>query len=158
MPGIEDLRSVADTSFEEVESHFKDWLEQSGISSDLLWVLREDVLFVNDQIYLRKPIDPENYARTKALYEKGQERSLGVGLHGFCLLENRLCCHLILPEDEIDAEYMMLSKHAVKYSWRTNLPKARKISNGMIWRMRTWQSNFQRSVLLDDYFQSKLWQ
>lgn len=155
MTDKENFKSVAETSFKEAEDHFKDWLAGRGLSSDLLWIFREDVLFLDGRIYLRTPIDADNHKRAKAFYELAQARNFGVGLHGFCLLEDRICCYQTLPEDDIDAQYKLMSNVGVKYSYSMDLSDAVKISSGIIWRIRSWQSLRRRFTNFEDEIPSR---
>jgi len=155
MTDHEIIKSVAETSFEEAQSFFKKSLSKNGVSSDLLWVFREDVTFLYDRIFIRTPAPDENEIRAKACYELGQKRDFGVNLHGFCLLDSRLCCYIALPEDDLELQYMLMSKVAVKYSWRTELPEAQPISNGLMWRIREWQSSRARFSHFDNHIPSK---
>jgi len=149
------VKSVAETSFEEAQAYFKDCLSSNDVSSDLLWVFREDVSFLYDRIYIRTPVSVENESRAKACYELGQKRDVGVNLHGFCLLDSRLCCYIALPKDDLEAQYMLMSNVAVKYSWRTELPEAQPISNALMWRIRAWQSSRARFSHFDNHIPSK---
>ena len=109
-------------SFEEAQAHFKECLASDGPSSDLIWLFREDVLFLFDRVFVRTSIPDQNESRMAACYQLGQARGFGLNLHGFALLGSRLCCYVALPKDDIDSRYMMMDPEAVKYNWRTHLP------------------------------------
>ena len=155
MTDRENVKPANETSFEEAQAYFKDCLSNNGVSSDLLWVFREDVIFLYDRIFIRTPVPIENEIRAKACYELGQKRDFGVNLHGFCLLDPLLCCYLALPKDDLESQYMLMSNVAVKYSWRTELPEAKSISNALMWRIRAWQSSRARFSHFDDHIPSK---
>jgi hypothetical protein len=155
MTDSENVKSIVETSFEEAQACFKDCLSNNGVSYDLLWVFREDVIFIYDRIFIRAPVSAENESRAKACYELGQKRDVGVNLHGFCLLDSRLCCYIALPKDDLESQYMLMSNVAVKYSWRTEFPEAKPISNALMWRIRAWQSSRARFSHFDNHIPSK---
>ena len=64
-------------------------------------------------------------------YELGRQRNFGVCLHAFCLLQSRLCCYVVLPEDDLDGERMLMSNVAVKYSVASNLREAQPIERSV---------------------------
>jgi hypothetical protein len=128
-------KSVADTSFDEAMGSFKDFLSGQGLSTDLAWVFREDVIFQRERIFIKTPVSPENETRAKACYELGQKRDFGISIEAFCLLESRPCCYIVLPEDDNDAMRMLIPKVAVKYLVLTDMTKAEPVSNLIKWRM-----------------------
>jgi hypothetical protein len=155
MPNRQSAKSVAETSFEEARAYFKDSLSNNGVPSDLLWVFREDVIFLYDRIYIRTPVPTENESLARACYELGQKREFGINLLGFCLLDSRLCSYIAIPQDDLDAQAMLMSKEGVKYSWRTELREAQAISNSLKWRIRAWQSSRARFSRFDNHVPSK---
>jgi len=142
-------------SFQEAQSHFKKWLATDGPSSDLLWLFREDVIFLYDRVFIRMPIPAENETRMARCFELGQERGFGLNLHGFCLLDSQLCCYVALPKDDLESQYMLMGPDAVKYSWRNEIPLAEAIRNPMLWKIRSWQSNRARFSHFDSHLPSK---
>jgi hypothetical protein len=149
------VKSVAQTSFEEAKASFKSGLSNNGVSSDLLWVFREDVVFLYDRIFIRTPVSAENESLARACYELGQKRDFGINLHGFCLLDSHLCSYIALHEDELESQYMLMSNQSVKYSWQTELREAQAISNALMWRIRAWQSSRARFSHFDNHIPSK---
>ena len=142
-------------SFYEAQSEFKNFLAREGRSSNLLWLFREDVVFLFARVFVRMPVAAENEARMAACYELGIKRGFGLNLHGFCLLDSRLCCYVALPKDDLESQYMMMDPNAVKYSCRTELPRAESVRNPVLWKFRSWQSKRARSPHFDDHIPSK---
>ena len=66
MTDRENVKPANETSFEEAQAYFKDCLSNNGVSSDLLWVFREDVIFLYDRIFIRTQFPIENEIRAKA--------------------------------------------------------------------------------------------
>jgi hypothetical protein len=127
-------KSVADTSFDEALDSFKGFLSGQGLSTDLAWVFCEDVIFQRERIIIKTPIPAENETRVRACYELGQKRDFGMNLQAFCLLESRPCCYILLPGDDLDAQYFLMSNNALKVSVWTKLREAESVSNPVKWQ------------------------
>lgn len=125
--------TIADTPFDEAIDVFRAFLSDQRLSPDLIWVFREDVIFRHERILIRTPVPTGNEGRAMACYELGQKRGFGVNLHAFCLLESRPCCYTILPEDDTDAQHLLMSGATLKCSVWTNLKEAAAISNSLKW-------------------------
>jgi len=123
--------TIAETSFDQAKACFNEFLSREGVSNDLLWLFREDVVFQGDNILIRTPVPRENDQLAENCYELGRQRNFGVALHGFCLFQSYLCCYLILPEDDLDAQYLLMSSVGVKYSVVSNPRKARSIKRSV---------------------------
>jgi hypothetical protein len=126
-------KSVADTSFDEALDSFREFLSGQGVSTDFAWVFLEDVIFQDERIFIKTPLPAENESRARACYELGQKRGFGINLKALCLLESRTCCYILLPEDDLDAQYLLMSNVSLKLSVWTNLRKAESISNPVKW-------------------------
>src|SRR6266850_3894005 len=150
------IKSVAETSFEEAQGEFRESLSRNGVSSDVLWLFREDVIFLFDRVFVRIPVSEENESRMRACYEIGQKRNVGLNLHGFCLLDSLVGCYIALPKDDLEAQYMLMSNQSVKYSWRMELPRAQPISSYVIWGIRAWQSSRARFSHFDGHIPSRV--
>jgi hypothetical protein len=151
----EQLKPMEAISFEEAQAQFKEWLASNGPSSDLIWLFREDVLFLFDRVFVRTPIPDENESRMAACYQLGQARGFGLNLHGFSLLDSRLCCYVALPKDDLESQYMMMDPEVVKYSWRSDPPQACAVRNPLLWQVRSWQSNRARFEHFDRHIPSR---
>ncbi len=118
---------IAESSFGQATDYFRTFLSSQGLSDDLMWLFREDVIFQGNRILIKVPVPPENDEVAAKCYELGRERNFGVGLHAFCSFQSRLCCYIVLPEDDLDGQYMLMSDVAVKYSVVSNLREAESI-------------------------------
>ena len=147
--------SVTDTSFDEALESFKDFLSGQGISADLVWIFREDVIFQTERIFIKTPIPAENESRARACYELGQKRDFGINLQAFCLLESRPCCYILLPEDDLDAQYLLMSNISLKLSVWKNLRKAESISNPVKWMALKLMNRRPQFSSPDDHIPSK---
>jgi hypothetical protein len=107
--------------------YFRQFLSNQGLRCELAWLFCEDVLFEGDRILIWTPIPTENSRCAADSYELGRQRNFGVCLHGFCLFQSRLCCYVMLPQDDLDGERMLMSNVAVKYSVASNLREAQPV-------------------------------
>ena len=142
-------------NFYEAQSEFKNLLVREGRSSNLLWLFREDVIFLFARVFVRIPVPAENETRMAACYELGKKRGFGLNLHGFCLLDSQLCCYVVLPKDDLDSQYMLMAPNAIKYSFRDELPEAESVRNPVLWKFRAWQSKQARFSHFDDHMPSR---
>jgi hypothetical protein len=131
LPGIQ--------SFAEAAKQFQAFLSQESVSSDLVWIFREDVLARQHQILIKEPLPQENAKLAEALYHRGWERGLGVSFDVLCLLGTRHCCYIWLPDDAREAELHMLA--GLKMSVPTNLPVAISVHGWLKWRLLKWRDN-----------------
>jgi hypothetical protein len=148
-------KSVDDTSFDEALDSFKDFLSGQGLSTDLMWIFREDVIFQRERIFIKTPITVENEIRARACYELGQKRAFGINLQAFCLLESRPCCYILLPEDDLDAQYLLMSDISLKLSVWKNLRKAESISHPVKWIALKLMNRGSQFSSPDDHIPSK---
>lgn len=152
---MENLIPVKDTSYSEAIDSFKEFLSSQGLSSDLRWVFREDVIFRLGRIFIKTPLPTENESRAEACYELGRKRDYGVVLQAFCLLESHPCCYVVLPTDDTDAQYMLVSNMAVKYLIRTDLVGAEPISNPLRWGLLRMLNRKSHIGSFDDHIPSR---
>ncbi len=118
---------IAETSFDQAVDYFRHFLSSEGFPCELTWLFREDVIFKGDRILIKSPIATNNLQLAADSYELGRQRKFGVCLHGFCTFESRLCCYVMLPEDDLDGERLLMSNVAVKFSVVTEPREAQAI-------------------------------
>ena len=122
--------------FGEAVKKFQKFLVSQHVSSELLWIFREDVISRKRRVLIKEPLPSENTRLVESLYERGCQRGLGVQLDMFCLLGSRPCCYVWLPEDEIDAQYMMVG--GLKLSVPKDWLHARWVKSNLVWRVHVW--------------------
>ena len=149
-------KSVSETSFAEATKSFAEFLSGRGLPSDLCWVFQEDVVFRGRSIFIRSANLTENWHQAKACYELGRSRNLGVNLHAFCLLRSRPCCYVVLPEDDVDAQNLLMVNSLLKCSVWTDLKEAEAISNPLKWRLLRWKNPRSQFSGPDDHIPSKV--
>ena len=55
------IGTLPETSFEEAETFFKNFLEGQGFGSELIWVFREDaIIFTLGDVFIHTPISSSN--------------------------------------------------------------------------------------------------
>lgn len=148
-------KSPADISFDETLDRFREFLSSQGLSNDLCWVFREEVICQRERIFIKTPVPAKNEALARVCYELGQKRNFGVNIHAFCLLESRPCCYIALPEDGADAERMLIPKASVKYSVVTDPVKAEPVSNSVKWHTLRMLNHKSRINWFNEYIPSK---
>lgn len=94
--------------FTDAAEQFRSFIDSQGHDADIAWIFRQDVVELGGQIFVRQPL-LNNESLVEAKYEEGVERGLGVSLQVFCWLDGRPLCYIWLPEDQVDADYRMLS-------------------------------------------------
>ena len=122
---------IGETSFDQAVSYFRQFLSNEGLHCELTWLFREDLLFEGDRILIRTPIATENSRLAADSYELGRQRGFGVCLYGFCFFQSRLCCYVMLPQDDLDAERMLMSNVALKYSLASSLREGEPIGRSV---------------------------
>ena len=127
-----------DTSFREAKESFQSFLSGQGLSPDLVWLFREDVICRPGLFLIRVPLPPENERLAEACYEVGRKRDLGICLHAFCLADSRPCCYVQLPGDDVEAQYMLMGNLSLKCSVRTRLLQAQPVRNPTVWFAKKW--------------------
>ena len=128
--------------FYEAARQFGDFLESQTLSSELLWIFREDVCWRKRQLFIKIPLPEENKQRAESLYNLGVTRGLGVRMEALCLLDSHPCCYIWLPSDEIDASYAMLS--GLKMSVPTKPLKSHPVKSELLWRIYKWQESKEK--------------
>ena len=131
---------LQNSSFIEAKNYFQDFLIQEGLSKNILWVFREDIIPQKKGVLIKTPLPPENEDFVERCYEKGRKRGLGVCFHNFALLNSHPCCFIELPMDDIDAGYMMMSDVYLKCSKNTNLLNAKAVHNPLTWAIYKFHS------------------
>lgn len=132
---------LQNSTFLEAKTYFQDFLAQQGVSKDLIWVFREDIIPQADGILIKTPLPSRNEELVKRCYEMGYERKLGVCFIAFALLDSHPCCYVQLPSDDTEAEYMLMSD-GLKCSMNTDLLEAKSVNSGLTWAI----SKFTRRI------------
>lgn len=128
--------ALPEATFEEAESYFQELLGKWGLPERVVWVFGEDLLSTSAGLLIRKTDRRKAREIAKAVFEFGKRRDLGLDMHAFAIHNTTVYAFIALPEDEVDAQYLLMDRHAVKFSIRTPLHKARFISNSIVWRIR----------------------
>lgn len=151
---------IKETSFGQAVKEFKKFLSENNLPLDIYWIFTEDVLQKKSEIYdssfwLKLPLPPENVNLAEKQYEFGRLKNLGMCLSAFALCEDKICCHIIIPKDESDSEFLMMSPEYLKLSIVTNMPKANIVRSELKWMIyKSMSRRFKEGNFLL-YLQSK---
>lgn len=132
------MTAFADTTFEEAASFFRQFLADQGENGKILWTFREDVYSRNLEtherdFWIKLPVPAENDSYVKRGYEIAQKLNLGLGISAYARCDDGLCCTLIIPADEEDAQYLMLGPSGVHYSLVQEMPTAFTVRSRLKW-------------------------
>jgi hypothetical protein len=68
-------------------------------------------------------------------YKIGQKKDLGICLTAFALCENKICCHLMIPKDDLDSQYMFMSQEYAKFTYTIDMPVAKAVRSSFRWKL-----------------------
>lgn len=142
-------------SFSEAKIFFQSFLEQNNLSTDIVWLFSEDVIWTDNQFLINSKSTAPNEILTERFYERGQEINYGIQMFAFCAFDSKIGCSIVLPEDDIDAEYRMMSEESLKCSFRTKLDEAKLIKSNLIWKIQNIIISKNHSRHYADFLPSK---
>lgn len=133
--------NLEETTFEDAQSGFTNFLKENELNGPILWVFKEDIYsrrtdrFEVD-FWLRLPLSAENEKFAKRHFELGKLRGFGLGLTAFASCEEGLCCSFLVPTDDEDAQWMLMGPQHLKYSFvSVDMPVAKVVRSKFIWRL-----------------------
>jgi len=129
-------------NFREAKQFFQNFLSEQGLFSDLLWVFGEDIICLPKRFFIKVPLPAGNESFAEALFDIGVERDFGLGLTAFCLLDGRPCCYVQLPEDDLDAQYSLMSNEHAKCTVNRELINAEPVANPLSWQIHRLSEKF----------------
>lgn len=148
------IGTLPETSFEEAETHFKNFLEGEGFGSKLIWIFREDVIIAG-AVFIRTPVPSSNTGRAKECFELGKLRDLGVKFHAFATLNGVPCAYVSLPKDDVDTQYKLMGNQSLKCSRTTPMPEAKAVPSFFSWNIRQLIAMHPRIVRWDEEVPSR---
>lgn len=151
---------IAEVSFEQAVENFKKFLARNNLSTDILWIFVEDTYSRNNEFHetnfwLKLPIPEDNEKAAKAYYTIGQQKEFGVCISAFALCENKICCSLIIPKDEEDSGYLLMSPKYLKFTFLKDLPVANLVRSNFRWSLFSLLPFKYKKGCFLDYLQSK---
>lgn len=124
-------------SFQQATEALQRFLAEQQRPATLQWFFRDDLLFYKHNVFFRWPLPQDNQHSAETLFQLGREKGLGLALDVFCFDKHRAYCYVRVPEDEIDAEYMMMTD--LKLSFATFPLQVWKIRTSGLWYiLRCW--------------------
>ena len=129
----------AETSFARAVADFKEFAAENNLPTDILWIFLEDIYcrnvnYFGKELWIKLPLPDENERLAETLYKIGQQKNLGICLHAFAVCEDKLCCQLIIPKDELDSQYLFMGED-VKFTYLIDMPVAQAVKNPFRWKM-----------------------
>jgi hypothetical protein len=119
---------------------FRQFLRTQANIETIRWIWREDVFTRRAPGSHRSWTRPIYVNLTAAsdeslverYYQIGVQRGLGVALCVLCIVRGRACCHIYIPDDQIDAEQRMMMG-SLKFQVPSPPPIA-AIAGSPVWR------------------------
>lgn len=131
-----------------VES-LKSLMAAQGISTELAWVSRQDVVWDGSQLLVRVPLPIARNETIAALVERRLANRLGVALMAFAQAERLVLGYVVLPRDGDEAERLMIPINSVKISVAERPLPAVEVRSATMWAVRsTWAKLTERSSRL----------
>jgi hypothetical protein len=147
----DEIRTLRDTSFEAAETSFKKFLGDKGFGSEVHWVFREDVIIAAfGKVFVRTPIPEVNREQAKKCFDLGKKRNLGIAFRAIGILDEVAFAYILLPKDDLDAQYKLMGEDVLKPSCTMPMPKVRATSNSILWKMRQIVARLPRTVRWDE--------
>jgi hypothetical protein len=131
---------IAETTFAEAVKEFKEFLAKNNQPTEILWVFLEDTFARNTNhfekhFWLKLPLHEENEKLAEKCYRIGQQRNLGICITAFALCEGKVCCAVVIPKDEEDSEYMLVSPEHLKFTFAADMPIAEAVTSALRWKL-----------------------
>jgi hypothetical protein len=138
--------SLPETSFEEAEQAFREFLIDNDRSPDIQWIFAEDVIITPSSILVRTPLSPDQRETAGKLYNKGKERDLGMAIHGFADLDNSTLAYIVVPIDDRDAAERSMSPRFLTYSSYRRGFNVESVSNPVRWWFNNQFTNDRKRI------------
>ena len=131
---------IAETSFSQAVDEFQNFLGNNDLPTEILWVYKEDVYsqnvnYIGNELWIKLPLSDKNENLTAKQYKIGQAKNLGICLTAFAKCEDKICCHLMITNDDLDSQYMLMSNKFVKYAYTNDMPIAKAVRNSFRWKL-----------------------
>lgn len=111
----------------------EEFLELQSLPLRIEWVFAEDLVWTGSQLNARAPISAENKEVMRSIIESENAQTHGVEIRAVARTANATLCGLVLPEDERQAEEMMID--GLKLSVPNRLQDAVVVSGTIRWRL-----------------------
>ena len=137
-------KKLADTSFIEAVAEFGDFLQTQGVSRDIVWLFREEIIATGGKYgpdiyrgatahYVRPKDASENEKRAEKYYRMGQRKGLGISLNAAYSFGEKIGCWIQIPDDELDGSYRMIPPGGLKFRCLERMKEARIVKNRLKW-------------------------
>lgn len=98
------------TALEEATKRFRDFLQEQGWPTNIVWLQRDDVLPRSKGISIRARDYSEAFGRASQEYSAGKSKGLGVALIAHCADDQSTFASIFLPADDFEAQRALMGK------------------------------------------------
>jgi|HubBroStandDraft_1064217.scaffolds.fasta_scaffold69675_2 hypothetical protein len=122
-------------SFDESLAKYKQFLVENGYSSDVVWVIPDDVLVSSGPvIYVRMPVSGSNEESVRRLFDLGMSQKKGVLFDTLCDGDGVTFSYAWVPRDNADAQESLMPK-GLKLSAKTGTSRVpgRAVGSRLRW-------------------------
>ncbi|QDV86047.1 hypothetical protein [Stieleria magnilauensis] len=124
--------------FTDAEITLREFLGRERLPDTLRWIWRDSIISrrgsgtkrrANRRIFI-DATRLANLTEVKRYYDAGVRQGLGLALSVFCLAGGWSCCYVDVPEDDLAAEYRMMT--SLRCSIPTPIPVAKLITSRIV--------------------------
>ncbi len=131
-------KPVAETTFAEAVTDFRSFLDELGELEPIIWTFVEDVLSrktdrYKTKFWIKLPVPEENEKFARDIFKVAQEHNLGMALTAYARCNDGLCCTIMMPKDEEDAQHSMMSPVGIRFSLVNEMPVATDVTSRFRW-------------------------
>jgi hypothetical protein len=121
--------------FEVLVARYGSFLSKHGAAKEVVWVFREDVALVGQEVYVRTPVPEINRIMVRRLYDIGWKRGLGVRFLCLAIADTASYCYIWLPPDELGSSYAMMGMGGWHFSgpYKTCREHSHEVSDADAW-------------------------
>ena len=108
----------------EATERFVQFLPKAGYPNHVRWIFRDDVVIdSHNRLWTRSNADARIH-EAERLYEEGLRRNIGIALHALCVAGGETLAIVIVPSDDLDSQYRLMSPGRLKLSALTSIARA----------------------------------
>lgn len=133
------LEPIAMT-FAEAEAAFREFAMKQGYPGEVLWTTGDELTVFWKRFVVLNGDASARRNRARSQYEQAAWRGFGVGMEAICMAGGKTICHVMVPVDELDAQYRMMPRDAVKFFLATRKSGGFLIGSRRVFRvLQSWQ-------------------
>ncbi|MBN8733741.1 MAG: hypothetical protein J0L64_24615 [Acidobacteria bacterium] len=141
-PTTSDGDALASPSFDIAKEKFVDFLVNQGFPPRLLWVQPDDVVLREWKgaatLFVRKGDHNQRESDARQEFQSAAERGVGLALEASCKTGDWTICSIFVPENNDQAERLMVPRQGVKLSVAINPPPTVLVEHKWLWWPIKW--------------------